>query len=129
MAKEAIRVRKWEWPRRARDDYASNRKWPLKKRPVIAQQDQSIVLTAGTKKSQLGLIKLVGISHGMCAVVPCGSIVSGWVWHRQPICGAHVCQGTERWQLLPGACQEVKGEVIEADYTSVFLQTVGLEER
>ena len=47
---------KWKWSGRARDDYVSvisDRKWPPKKRPVIAQskQDQSIlgiVLTAGT---------------------------------------------------------------------------------
>ena len=41
VAKETIRVfgRKWEWSGRARDHYASeisDRKWALKKRPVIA---------------------------------------------------------------------------------------------
>ena len=36
------------------------------------------------------------------------------------------------WQLLPGACSEVKGEAMsvnEADYTSVFVQTMGPKER
>jgi hypothetical protein len=39
MAEEAIGVRNWEWPDLVRDHHArviSDRKWPLKKRQVIA---------------------------------------------------------------------------------------------
>jgi hypothetical protein len=36
MAEEAIRVRNWEWPDLVRDHLISDRKWPLKKRSVIA---------------------------------------------------------------------------------------------
>ena len=80
----------------------------------------------------------------MC--VYAGLIVSGWVWHRRPLLrlwGLHMSR-TKRWacpllgvtfdpcQLLLGACQEVKGEAMavnEANYTSVFVWTVGPEER
>ena len=43
-----------------------------------------------------------------------------------------LCVTFDPRQLLPGACHEVKGEAMsvnEADYTSVFVRTVGLEER
>ena len=43
-----------------------------------------------------------------------------------------LCVTFDPWQLLLGACQEVKGEAMavnEAKHTSVLVWTVGLEER
>ena len=73
--------RRWACPESARDDYArviSDRKWPLKKRPVIAHikaRSKHSCLTINRndkkKKSQLGLIKHVGVFLALCGVCAC----------------------------------------------------------
>ena len=92
----------------------------------------------------------MGVSHGMYAVVcvftqvwllPVRRGIDGpcmlWLWGpcmsrtgrwARPL----LCVTFDLWQLLPGACHEVKGEAMavnEADYISVFVRTVGPEER
>ena len=79
--------RRWACPESARDDYArviSDRKWPLKKRPVIAHikaRSKHSFLTINRndlkkkkkkkKKSLLGLIKHVGVFLALCGVCAC----------------------------------------------------------
>ena len=80
--------RRWACLESARDDYArviSDRKWPLKKRPVIAHfkaRSKHSFLTINRndlkkkkkkkkKKALLGLIKHVGVFLALCGVCAC----------------------------------------------------------
>ena len=87
--------RKWEWSGRARDDYVSeisDRKWALKKRPVIAhikaRSKHSFKTETAWHKKKKKPIKLVGVSQGLCAVCVCVNasfLPSGWAWHCGPV--------------------------------------------
>ena len=72
--------RRWACLESARDDYArviSDRKWPLKKTPVIAHfkaRSKHSFLTINRndlKKALLGLIKHVGVFLALCGVFAC----------------------------------------------------------
>ena len=77
--------RRWACLESARDDYArviSDRKWPLKKRPVISHikaRSKHSCLTINRndlkkkkkKKANIGLIKHVGVFLALCGVCAC----------------------------------------------------------
>ena len=133
--------RRWACPESARDDYArviSDRKWPLKKRPVIAhikaRSKHSINRNdLKKKKSLLGLIKHVGVLLALCGVCACalmqvlllpigrgftGQCLDIGAWDLASAIGGRVPEAVvtfEPREEALGAWQEVKGEAMSVN--------------
>ena len=140
--------RRWACPESARDDYArviSDRKWPLKKRPVIAHikaRSKHSFLTINRndlkkkkkkKKSLLGLIKHVGVFLALCGVCACalmqvlllpigrgftGQCLDIGAWDLASAIGGRVPEAVvtfEPREEALGAWQEVKGEAMSVN--------------
>jgi hypothetical protein len=94
MAEGAIRVQNWEWPDLVTDHHArviSDRKWPLKKRSVIAHikaRSKYSFLTINRFKRSLIRPNLAckRIPGSVCPVcVNASFIASGLAWHYEPV--------------------------------------------
>ena len=136
--------RRWACPESARDDYArviSDRKWPLKKWPVIAHikaRSKRSCLTINRndlkkKKSLLGLIKHVGVFLALCGVRACalmqvlllpigrgftGQCLDIGAWDLASAIGGRVPEAVvtfEPREEALGAWQEVKGEAMSVN--------------
>ena len=135
--------RRWACLESARDDYArviSDRKWPLKKTPVIAHfkaRSKHSFLTINRndlkKKSLLGLIKHVGVFLALCGVCACalmqvlllpigrgftGQCLDIGAWDLASAKGGRVPEAVvtfEPREEALGAWQEVKGEAISVN--------------
>ena len=148
--------RRWACPESARDDYArviSDRKWPLKKTPVIAHikarsKHSFLTINRNDKKSLLGLIKHVGVFLALCGVCACAlmqvlllpigrGFTGQWLdigaWDLASAIGGRVPEAVvtfEPREEALGAGQEVKGEAMsvnEALYAGAIEGTVRLD--
>ena len=89
----------WAYPGRARDHYArviSDRKWPLKKRPVIAHikarsKHSFLTINCNNEKRLIRPNQACGRVPGtVCSVCVCinaGFIASSWAWLHGPMLG------------------------------------------
>ena len=150
--------RRWACLESARDDYArviSDRKWPLKKTPVIAHfkaRSKHSFLTINRndlkKEALLGLIKHVGVFLALCGVCACalmqvlllpigrgftGQCLDIGAWDLALAIGGRVPEAVvtfEPREEALGAWQEVKGEAMsvnEALYAGAMEGTVRLD--
>ena len=148
--------RRWACPESARDDYArviSNRKWPLKKTPVIAHikarsKHSFLTINRNDKKKLIGLIKHVGVFLALCGVCACalmqvlllpigrgftGQCLDIGAWDLAVAIGGRVPEAVvtfEPREEALGAWQEVKGEAMsvnEALYSGAIEGTVRLD--
>ena len=151
--------RRWACLESARDDYArviSDRKWPLKKTPVIAHfkarsKHSSLTINRNDlkkKKALFGLIKHVGVFLALCGVCACalmqvlllpigrgftGQCLDIGAWDLASWIGGRVPEAVVTFEPREEALwawQEVKGEAMsvnEALYAGAIEGTVRLD--
>ena len=145
--------RRWACLESARDDYArviSDRKWPLKKTPVIAHfkarsKHSFLTINRNDKiQNKKSLIKHVGVFLALCGVCACalmqvlllpigrgftGQCLDIGAWDLASAIGGRVPDFEPREEAL-GAWHEVKGEAMsvnEALYAGAMEGTVRLD--